>query len=870
MGEVPHAHRIRARGPATETSCCSSATSEALEFPALLRVVAGLAVTDAGSRLVRAISPSTDADEIELRRVRYAEIARDLKEKGALVPVLDQELLNLRRQLEAGGRRLAGSALQDLGAVIEASEEVLERLGDHEETPQLAMEVESLRALEAGASGGAGSGEAISCAALASRLRRTLDRRGTVRDDASPRLRALVRDARRTQASVETQVQAYVREHGHRLADDSTPMRGGRFSVLLPSGSRGRLSGLVRGRSGSGRSFYFEPSEVVEGNDELERIAADKEIERARILAELVRQVLELTPAIIARIDFLAAVDAQQGVARFAAAVGAALAAIAPPEPNGSAAVLELRGGRHPLLDPRLAELREQTLGAAGNRGEVVPLDLSLDEQVRSSRSGLGGGDGLDPSRCRILVLTGPNAGGKTVALKTVGLLCLMTQAGLPVPAAPDSRLPVFDHFVAVIGDDQSVLDEQSTFSARLLRLREVWRRAGPRTLVLLDEVGAGTNPEEGAALGIALLEGLVESASQGVLTTHLTQLAAAALESGEACCAAMSFDPESGLPTYRLTIGPPGGSRALALARRLGLPAAWLERAEHFLGSEHQQLRRVLERNERLREGLVERESELARLTAETESARGRFESRQASLQAAQKRLSQSVRREVDALRKANRRRLDQALAELATQPRPGKRAFARVAGGLHSELDRDASAADGRAAAATREAGSRGERDPESTAVPERPRPLVAGATVRHRSLGWVGELQEVSGNRATVLVRGKRVRASPAALEAIAPVERASPPRVRVQTSSAPAVEPELMLIGQMVEPALDSLDAYLDRALASGRERVRVVHGHGSGRLRRAVREHLRGHPAVASFGPAPPSAGGDGATEVQLG
>ena len=850
-------------------SCCSSASSEALEFPALLRVVAGLAVTDAGRRLVYAISPRTDPDEIELRRVRYAEIARERAEGGALVPVLDQELLDLRRQLQTDGRRLGGAVLLGLVAVIEASEEVLERLGDHEETPRLAAEVESLRALEAGAAKTGVTGEPIGCAALAARLRRTLDRRGAVRDDASPRLRALVQDARRTQASVEAQVHAYVREHGQRLADDSTPMRGGRFSVLLPSGSRGRLSGLVRGRSASGRSFYFEPSEVVEGNDELERLAADKEIERARILAELVRQVLELTPAIVARIDFLAAVDALQAVARFAAQLGAGLAGIAPPAPDGSAAALELRGGRHPLLDPRLAELREQTLGVAGNRGQVVPLDLALDDDIRGSRSGFDSSDGWDGPRCRTLVLTGPNAGGKTVALKTVGLLCLMTQAGLPVPAAPDSRFPIFDHLVAVVGDDQSVLDEQSTFSARLLRLREVWRRAGPRTLVLLDEVGAGTNPEEGAALGIALLEGLVESASTGVLTTHLTQLAAAALESEGASCAAMSFDPDSGLPTYRLVIGPPGGSRALALARRLGLPAAWLERAEHFLGSEHQQLRRVLERNERRRERLLEREAELARLTAATEAERDRFETRQASLQAARERLGQAVRHEVDALRRANRKRLDQALAELASQPRPGKRAFARAAGGLHRELDRDASAAGDRASAATCEPAARAKPDPASGATPERPRPLVAGATVRHRPLGWVGELQEVSGDRATVLVRGKRVRVAADALQAIAPVERARSSRVRVQASSAPAVESELMLIGQMVEPALDSLDAYLDRALASGRERVRVVHGHGSGRLRRAVREHLRGHPAVAGFDPAPPSAGGDGATEVVL-
>lgn len=825
-------------------SCCSSATSEALEFPALLRVVAGLAVTDAGARAVQAVSPCSDPSEIELRRVRYAEIARELAEAGALVPVLDQELVGLRRQLESDGRGLGGSALLGLASVVEVCEEVLERLADHEETPRVAAEVETLRALEAGAAEGAGSGEPIGCAALAARLRRALDRSGMVRDDASPRLKALVGDGRRTQALVETRIQAYAREHGHKLADDSTPMRGGRFSVLLPSGSRGRLSGLVRGRSASGRSFYFEPSEVVEGNDELERIAADKEIERARILAELVRQVLALTPAIIARIDFLAAVDAAQAVARFAAMVGAGLAGVAPPEPNVAAAALQIRGARHPLLDPRLADLREETLGAAGNRGDVVPLDLALDDH-------------------RTMVLTGPNAGGKTVALKTVGLLCLMTQAGLPVPAARDSRFPIFDHLVAVVGDDQSVLDEQSTFSARLLRLREVWRHAGPRTLVLLDEVGAGTNPEEGAALGIALLEGLVESASLGILTTHLTQLAAAALESQAASCAAMSFDPESGLPTYRLVIGPPGGSRALALARRLGLPAAWLERAEHFLGSEHQQLRRVLERNERLRERLVARERELDRLTAETEAERGRLEIRQAALRAARKKLSQAIGREVDGLRRSNRRRLDEALAELAAQPRPGKRAFARAAGRLHRELDRDASAA------AKRAPGGPGEEDSEPAAAPERPGPLVAGAQVRHDSLGWVGVLQEVGGERATVLVRGKRVQTSAAALRVVATAEPAASSRVRVRASSARAVESELMLIGQNVEPALDSLDVYLDRALASGRERVRVVHGHGSGRLRRAVREHLRAHPAVAGFDPAPPSAGGDGATEVVL-
>ena len=286
------------------------------------------------------------------------------------MPSLDG-LLDLRDHLEGDGRGLGGQELLDLAAAIEASEEVLGRLESLEATPQCAAEVETLRGIEALAAEAAPGRQDGGCAGLARRLRRMLDRRGEVRDDATPRLRTLVRDARRTQASVEASLQAWVREHGSALADDSMPMRGGRLSVLLPSGSRGRLAGLVRGRSASGRSFYFEPSEVALGNDEMERIASDRDIERTRILAELVAQVQVLKPAIVARIDFLAAVDAMQAAARFAGEVGAALAAVAPTDPGGSASMLELRSARHPLLDPLLADRRELVLGAAGNRGVV-------------------------------------------------------------------------------------------------------------------------------------------------------------------------------------------------------------------------------------------------------------------------------------------------------------------------------------------------------------------------------------------------------------------------------------------------------------------------------------------------------------------
>ena len=593
------------------------------------------------------------------------------------------------------------------------------------------------------------------------------------------------------------------------------------------------MPGLTHGRSGSGKSFYFEPLEAVESNNRLQQSVEEEEAERRRILRELIDGAHAAQPAIAAQATFLANLDAQQAIAAFRQTTDARLAEVVPRRQ------LRLVAARHPLIDPTLAALRAEVLGTEGHTGDVVPLDLALDPDARQ------------------LVITGPNAGGKTVALKTVGLLALAHQCGLPIPAAAGSQIPFLQTVVATIGDEQDLLTDRSTFSGRLLRLDEAWRSAGPGALILLDELGSGTDPEEGAALSVALLEKLSERGGLGLITTHLTRVAAAALELEGASCAAMEFDTSSGRPTYRLLPGPPGGSEALALGRRLGLSSAWLGRAEALLGPEHRGLHRLLAEVEAARDAFAEQEAALAREHDDVARLRTRLAEQEAALIAERKTVGARARADLEAFRKETRDRLRQEIQRLQAQPKAVRAPRARqeaVAATVVRQL--------------FEEAPTVVEEAPETVGAPQ------VGGEVRHRHLGWQGTLEKVARGKAQVRVRGKIFRCGVDDLDGIAATPaKPSPaagrqPRPALRTEQQEAAR-ELKLIGQRVEPALEALDRFLDQALLGGADQIRVVHGHGSGRLRRAVREALARHPAVTGHRRGDRSEGGDGATVVLL-
>ncbi len=792
----------------TANPVASPATLEALEYGPLLALVGSEARTDLGRDRIAALLPAADLAELARRRAALDEAAR-LVVAAPLVASEEVPLAPLVARLGTGRPPLDGPEILALARALAGAGEAARRIGAAEPPcPELARRLVGLD----------------DPAPLVARIGRVLDRKGQVRDDASPRLVELRRQVQGARERLYARLETLGSAHREALGEETVPMRGGRLMLVLQAGARGRLPGLVHGRSASGKSFYFEPLEVVEENNTLQGAVEEQEAERRRILAELLSALAAELPLVERLMDLLGELDALEAALRLARETGGRLPEIAPP------GRLRLVGARHPLLDPRLARRRERVLGAAGHEGPVVPLDLELAGERRT------------------LVVTGPNAGGKTVAMKTLGLLALAAQAGLPVPVEAGSELPWFASVVATVGDEQDLLAERSTFSGRLLRLAEAWRAAGPTSLALLDELGSGTDPEEGAALARALVEELTERGGLAFVTTHLAALAAAAMELPGAACAAMEFEPESGRPTFRLRPGAPGGSEALALARRLGLPAAWIGRADALLGPEHRDLTRLL----------VELEATRAELAAAAEAARcaqeeagiatARLEREREAVEAERRQVGARLRGELDAFRERVRRELGAELERLRADFAAGRRrsaaqeAAARLLDGAPELLP---------------EAGESGGG------------PLVVGAGVRHRRLGWSGKLEKLDGEKAQVSVAGKRLAARAADLVALAAPPAPARGAVVAERDERAAAPPELHLIGMRVEEALEVLDGWLDRALADGRREVRVVHGHGTGRLRDALRQQLRRHPAVAEFRAGAPNEGGNGATVVML-
>jgi DNA mismatch repair protein MutS2 len=824
---------------------------QTLELPKVLDRVAGESGFSVGKERVLALEPTPDLDEARRRLAFTAEAVRllDTQPRAGLAGAQDVRGQLLRASREGD---LSAADLVLVQATLRSARTVHRLLADLDEGayPQMRALAERLPVHPH----------------LVRRIDETINDDGEVLDSASPRLRRLRGDVRSANQRLQARLRTLVSEFGQALQEPIVTTRGGRHVVPVKADFRGRVRGIVHDQSGSGATLFIEPLVVVELNNAVRQLEEQEQDEIERILREVSREIGAESEAIGWAVDALAEFDLQLAKARYARVHRSVQ-----PILNDEGRVV-LRRARHPLLT-----------------GRVVPIDFEL------------GRDWF------MVVVTGPNTGGKTVALKTVGLLTLMAQAGLHVPADDGSELAVFEDVFADIGDEQSIEQSLSTFSSHVTRIVEVLRaisasrrRAPDRlstALVLFDELGAGTDPDEGSALARSILTYLLDRHVPTIATTHYSELKAFAHEQKGVVNASVAFDVDTLSPTYELEIGLPGRSNALAIAARLGVDPRIVRGARRHLGAAGVQMEGLLRDLEQERDAAVDERQHLERQRAEAERQRAEAERQRADLARDRRRLEEERVRVLDEARAQARRELDAVVAELS-RVRVQARRDDLTREGVDELRKRTRQLEErmvpvSRPARPRRPAGQDGGRDEGSAGGRDEGRaagqdegqdegqdgdrglagPPRVGDAVEVVSLGQVGELLDLSadGSGAEVQMGSMRVRARVDDLRRVRRREAEEPARsiVVLRPPDRGLVAQQLDMRGWRVEDALEELETYLNAAVMSGVSSVRILHGKGTGALRSAVRQHLLRHPLVQSSEPAPAREGGDGVTIVRL-
>ncbi len=779
---------------------------EALDWQVVLKRLAFHAATIRGAAAAQDCAPAGDRGEAQERYAAVAELDR-LQAQGESIPV--GAVLDIAALVRRAGRGalLEAPQLQQVASCLQGLWDLRHWVEQRaEEAPRLDALAQPI----------AVDGE------LLYTLKRAFDDKGELSDEAWPELAELRRGVRATRRRIQSLLDGLLRSDalGDALQDRYITERGGRFVLPVKSARRSAV-GIVHDISKSGETCFVEPSQVVEPQNRLSALKAQLRREERRILALLCRQVgagqHEILPALEAA--------AQLDLACARAALGRELRGVIPQ--IGSQGAIRLKVARHPVLQLRGAE--------------VVPNDLQLD----------AGHPGL--------VLTGPNAGGKTIALKTMGLAILFVRAGIPFPAAEDSRVDWFDQVLADVGDMQTVEEDLSTFSGHLLILKAMLRRAAPGVLLLLDEVAVGTDPAQGAALARAAIEAMVQAGARVVVTTHYLELKA--LASVDERFRMMGAQYEQGRPTWRLLPGLAGQSHALGVARRSGLPDPVLQRAEALMG--------VAERD-------------LAVLMEQAEEELARVRQRDAALDESEQTLQQRERqlRQREAQLAARRERLEQDLAQgFQRRLRQKEKQVKSIVAALQANPQL---ARAGRSLQDIRGIMREAQQEMERPAAPAPPPPaqLAAGMQVEVPALGRRGRVVQVKGKRVLVEMGTLRSWLRPSELataeaEAATAPTRAKRPRPSHPTSQGehfggvPSPANSCDLRGKRLEEAIELVERFLDDLLLKGEPVAFVLHGHGTGALKKGIRKWAPRSPYVGRWRPGQEGEGGDAWTVIEL-
>jgi len=770
-----------------------------IEFDLLTEHLAELCQAEAGRARVAELTPLTDADAIRERLRLTAELQLLLR-RGHSVDLAG--VSDVTRLLRAPEHRVYGfEECRRLCGVVLAGNRLPRALDEADEFPLYTAILRRVTPLPD----------------IERRWLAIYSPEGEILDSASSALAAIRKRRRNVRTSIYDTLQKRMGEVATMLSDTIVTERNDRYVIPVKQGSEKFVPGMVQGRSGSKATVFVEPAEVVGLNNELKTLSDDEHEEILRILTEFTDQLREQTNAILANQNELGRLDYFFAAARLGNQLDATVPRIVPE------ARLRLEQARHPLLILQKG------------RAQVIPFDLELGGQTR------------------LMVISGPNTGGKTVTLKATGLLTMMALCGLPIPAADVSEVGMFHSFFADIGDSQSLAGALSTFSAHVRNLQIMLERGDERSLILADEIGSATDPEQGSALAQAMLERLVEQQVIGLVTTHYTALKVFAEQHPACVNASMHFDPDRHTPTYQFKLGLPGNSFAIEVAEHLGLDAALIARARGLAGSQNLELTELLakmvrEKQELARQSyemklknslLTQRTGEYERKLAELEH--DRKETQRQMLQQAREWLNglqRDLQAEVEDIRKAERGEQKARLGNLAARTATRQRELA----------------------------------DQEKQLSPSTHRKLekpVIGQTVWVEDFEDSGEIVELGRDKIRVSVRGFTYSTT---LDRLSTAPRREQPITGGGVQGGGEREGsalELMLIGKTFDEAEPELAAFLDNAVLLGLGKVRIVHGKGTGALRSKVRAYLRRHRKVTEFYAPPQESGGDGVTVVSF-
>jgi DNA mismatch repair protein MutS2 len=815
----------------------------ALQWDQIVDVVRGLALTPLGAARLRELEPETDPHRVAQLIAATTEGSRYLDAHPGFSLNAPPDIDVVLSALAVEGRALDALRLLALAEFLDS----------------LALTCAAIRSV----SGAFPTLKALAedCGQFKNQIgevRSKIDPSGEVNDNASQELSRLRTQLRKQRTRLRSTLESYLRgkDTSRYLQDQVVSDRDGRYVLVVKAEHRASIPGIIHGSSGSGASLYLEPLSTVEINNEIVALEQQEREEVHRILRQLTDS-FRLKPVELRQaVDAATELDVIQAKVRFAQLTSAVAPVLA------SDGRLELRGARHPLLMPaviaRLAESprdtpSDQQSNGRGDTKAPVPVDILV----------------IPPTT--VLLITGPNTGGKTVALKTAGLSALMAQAGLFVPAA-DARLPVFRSIFADIGDEQSIAASLSTFSWHITNIAGMDRSLVLPALVLLDELGAGTDPLEGGALGVAIIEHFRTRGALVVSTTHYDALKTYAATTPGVTAAAFGFTPDTYEPTYQIRYGSPGRSLALEMAGRLGMNAAILDNARKNLSVREAQLAehlakidtdlRALEHERRL----VKREREAL---GEADS---RNRVREDALRQREETFKLRLNEKLDERLRDARIEIDAIVADLKKQAATLAEQAARNAATVPSTGDTGRLRVDARAAVDAVVDKYRNEQAPGPPVETAPTRTAVVGDRVVLGALGLEGIVVNVHDREAEVEVRGKRFRAHTNELRVLggAPAKpQPSAVRVNVQLQPREGASSELLLVGNTVDQAIDRLEKFLDESLLSEQRTVRLIHGFGTGRLKEAVVDFLQRHPLVTNVRAASPQEGGGGVTIADL-